>query len=138
MALQRIKIDHIGIAVSNIDETLKMYCDVLGLKPEDIERETVAEQKAKVAMIPIGESRIELLESTDPEGVIAKFIEKRGEGIHHLAVGVSDIKSELEKLKAKGVPLVDNEPRIGAGGHKIAFLHPKATKILIELVEATH
>ena len=138
MALQRIKIDHIGIAVSNVDETLQMYCDVLGMKPEDIEMETVAEQKARVAMIPVGESRIELLESTDPEGVIAKFIEKRGEGIHHLAVGVSDIKAELEKLKAKGVPLVDSEPRTGAGGHKIAFLHPKATKILMELVEAAH
>ncbi len=76
------KIDHIGIAVKDLGEALKLYCDVLGLKIEDIERETVEEQKVKVAMIPIGESRIELLESTDPEGVIAKFIDRKGEGIH--------------------------------------------------------
>jgi len=133
-----IKIDHIGIAVSNVADALKIYCDVLGLKPEDIRMETVDEQKAKVAMIPLGESKIELLESTEPDGVIARFIEKRGEGIHHLAVGVKDIKADLEKLKAKGVPLIDREPRTGAGGHKIAFLHPKATKILLELVEEGH
>lgn len=133
-----IKIDHIGIAVSHLEEALRVYCDVLGLKPENIERETVKEQRVKVAMIPVGESRIELLESTDPEGTIAKFIDKRGEGIHHLAIGVSNIKGELETLKAKGVPLIDTEPRIGAGGHKIAFIHPKATKILMELVEGAH
>lgn len=130
-----LKIDHIGIAVNNVEEAVKLYCDVLGLKPEEIERETVEKQKVKVAMIPVGESRIELLESTDPEGVIAKFIDKRGEGMHHIAVGVSDIKATLEALKAKGVPLIDAEPRIGAGGSKIAFLHPKATKALLELVE---
>ena len=133
-----IKISHIGIAVKSIDETLKQYCEILSIKPEDIEMETVPEQKVKAALIPVGESRIELLESTDPEGVIAKFINKQGEGLHHLAIGVKDIKSELEALKAKGIPLVDNEPRIGAGGHKIAFLHPKATKILMELVEEAH
>jgi len=132
------KIDHIGIAVSNLDEALKVYCDILGLKPEDIEKEVVEEQKVRVAMIPVGESRIELLESTDPEGAIAKFIEKRGEGIQHIAVGVSNIKGELETLKAKGIPLIDAEPRIGAGGHKIAFLHPRATKALIELSEGEH
>ncbi len=130
-----LKIDHIGIAVNNVEEAVKLYCDVLGLKPEEIERETVEKQKVKVAMIPVGESRIELLESTDPEGVIAKFIDKRGEGMHHIAVGVSDIKATLEALKEKGVPLVDAEPRIGAGGSKMAFLHPKATKALLELVE---
>ncbi|MFH1650877.1 MAG: methylmalonyl-CoA epimerase [Chloroflexota bacterium] len=133
-----IKIDHIGIAVSNINESLKMYCDVLGMKPEEIKTETVADQKAKVAMIPIGESQIELLESTDPAGVIARFIEKRGEGIHHLAIRVKDISAELQNLKAKGIPLVDNEPRVGADGHKIAFVHPKAMKILMELVEVSH
>ncbi|MFC2032294.1 methylmalonyl-CoA epimerase [Chloroflexota bacterium] len=132
------KIDHIGIAVSNVEETLKLYCDVLGLKPEDIERETVEEQKVKAAMIPVGESRFELMESTDPEGVIAKFIEKRGEGIHHIAVGVNNIKEELEALKANGIPLIDSEPRTGVGGAKIAFLHPRATKILLELVEGGH
>ncbi len=130
-----LKIDHIGIAVNNVEEAVKLYCDVLGLKPEEIERETVEKQKVKVAMIPVGESRIELLESTDPEGVIAKFIDKRGEGMHHIAVGVSDIKATLEALKEKGVPLVDAEPRTGVGGSKMAFLHPKATKALLELVE---
>ena len=86
-------------------------------------------------MIPVGESRIELLEPTDAEGPIAKHLEKRGEGIHHLAFEVSDIQGMLKALKEKGVPLVDTEPRIGAGGSKIAFLHPKGTKALIELVE---
>ena len=130
-----IKIDHIGIAVNNVEETLKLYCDVLGLKPEEIERETEEEQNIKVAMIPVGESRIELLESTTSDGVIARFIANKGEGIHHLAIEVSDIKGELEKLKAKGIPLIDAEPRTGYGGSKIAFLHPKATKALLELVE---
>ena len=129
------KIDHIGIAVNNVEEALRLYCDVLGLNIEDIERETVEEQKAKVAMIPVGESQIELLESTDPEGVIARYIDKRGEGIHHLAIGVDDIKATLETLKEKGIPLVDDEPKNGAGGSKAAFLHPKATKVLLELVQ---
>lgn len=129
------KIDHIGIAVNNVEEVLKLYCEVLGLKPEEIERETVAEQKVKVAMIPVGESHIELLESTAPDGVIAKFISHKGEGIHHLAIGVSDIEGSLAKLKEKGVPLVNTEPRTGFGGSKTAFLHPKATKALLELVE---
>ena len=128
-------IDHIGVAVSNIEETVKIYCDLLGLKPEEIDRETVKEQKVKAAMIPVGESKIELMESTDGEGVIAKFIAKKGEGIHHLAIRVNNIKEELDKLKEKGIPLIDMEPRIGVGGHKVAFLHPRATKILLELVE---
>jgi len=132
------KIDHIGIAVSNMEEALKLYCYVLGLKPEDIETEVVESEKVKAAMLPVGESRIELMESTDPEGVVAKFIEKRGEGIHHISVGVSDINSELEKLKAEGIPLVNQEPFIGVGGIKSAFLHPKALKILLELVEGSH
>ncbi|MFC1990858.1 methylmalonyl-CoA epimerase [Chloroflexota bacterium] len=129
------KIDHIGIAVNNVEEALKLYCEVLGLKPEEIERETLEEQKVKVAMIPIGESQIELLESTTSDGVIAKFISSKGEGIHHVAIGVSDIAGNLEKLKGKGIPLVDTEPRIGFGGSKMAFLHPRATKALVELVE---
>lgn len=129
------KIDHIGIAVNNVEEALKPYCDVLGLKPEKIERETIEEQKVKVAMIPVGESHIELLESTDPQGVIAKFIEKRGEGIHHIAIGVSDIKATLEALKKKGLPLLSAEPSPGAHGSKVAFVHPKATKALLELVQ---
>jgi len=127
------KIDHIGIAVNNLEEAVKLYTDALGLKVGEIE--TVEEQKVKVAMIPVGESRIELLESTDSDGPIAKYIEKRGEGIHHLALEVSDIRGMLEKLKEMGIPLIDEQPRIGAGGTKCAFLHPRRTKVLIELVE---
>ena len=131
-----VKIEHIGIAVANLEETLKMYLDVLGLKEEEIERESI--NNMNVAMLPVGESKIELLEPMDKEGVIAKFIANKGEGIHHLAVGVNNIVEELNTLKAKGIPLVDTEPKIGAGGHKVAFLHPKATKILLELVEVEH
>ena len=129
-----VKINHIGIAVENIEEAIKIYRDALGLSVEEIE--TVAEQRTKVAMIPVGESKLELLEATDTSGPIGKFIEKRGEGIHHLALEVSDIQAMLDVLKEKGVPLIDVVPRIGAGGTKIAFLHPKGTKVLIELVEA--
>ena len=130
-----IKIDHIGIAVSDLERTLKLYCDVFGLKPEEIEREVVEEQKVRVAMLPVGESRIELLESTAPDGVIAKFITNKGEGVHHIAIEVDDIKAKLESLKEKEIPLVHAEPIIGAGGARTAFLHPKATKALLELVE---
>lgn len=128
-----VRIDHIGIAVNSVKDALKLYTDAFGLKAGDIE--TVEEQKVRVAMIPVGESRIELLEPTDSEGPIAKYIEKRGEGMHHLALEVSDIQGMLEALKEQGLLLVDREPRIGAGGTKTAFLHPKGTKVLIELVE---
>ncbi len=128
-----VKIDHIGIAVNSIEDAVKLYTDVFGLKVKEIE--AVEDQKVKIAMIPVGESRIELLEPTDLEGPIAKHIEKRGEGMHHLALGVSDIQGMLEILKEKGVPLIDMAPRIGAGGSRVAFLHPKGTRILIELVE---
>lgn len=130
-----IKIDHIGIAVKNADEMLKIYCDILGLKPEEIEMEVIEEQKTRIAIIPVGESKIELLESNNPEGAIAKFIASSGEGIHHIAIGVDNIEDSLAKLKEKGLPLVDEKPKIGAGGSKIAFMHPKAAKALIELVE---
>ena len=128
-----VRIDHIGIAVNSIEDAVKLYSDAFGLKVGEIE--TVEEQKVKVAMIPIGESRIELLEPSDSEGPIAKYIEKRGEGMHHLALEVSDIQGMLKVLKEKGVPLIDMEPRIGAGGARVAFLHPKGAKVLIELVE---
>ena len=127
------KIDHIGIAVNSIEEAVKLYTDVLGLKLKDIE--VVEEQKVKTAIIPVGESKIELIESTDPEGVIAKYIEKRGEGMHHLALEVSNIQETLETLQEKGIPLIDQEPRKGVEDTSIAFLHPKGTKVLIELVE---
>lgn len=127
------RIDHIGIAVNSIEEAIKLYTDVLGLEVSGME--TVEEQKVRIAIIPVGESKIELLESTSPEGTIAKFIEKRGEGIHHLALGVSNIEDALETLKAKGIPLIDEKPRKGIENTRIAFLHPKGTKILLELVE---
>ena len=127
------KIDHIGIAVNSIEDAVKLYTDVLGLKLKDIE--VVEEQKVKTAIIPVGESKIELIESTDPEGVIAKYIEKRGEGMHHLALEVSNIQETLETLQEKDIPLIDKEPRKGVEDSSIAFLHPKGTKVLIELVE---
>jgi methylmalonyl-CoA/ethylmalonyl-CoA epimerase len=132
--MNTIHIDHIGIAVKNIEEAAKLYTD-LGLKIEGTE--VVESQKVKVAFIGIGQSRIELLESTAPDGNIAKFIESKGEGIHHLAVKVDNIEKALEELSAKGYQLIDKAPRIGAGGHKIAFLHPKSTKgVLLELSQS--
>ena len=127
------KIDHIGIAVRSIEDAAKVY-SALGLEVEDIE--VLEPQKVKIAMIPVGESKIELVEPTDSEGGIARFIEKRGEGLHHMAFGVSDIEAALASLKAAGIPLVDETPRIGAGDTKIAFLHPSgANRVSIELVE---
>jgi len=127
------KINHIGIAVNSIVDAAKLYTEGLGLKVKDIE--IVEAQKVRTAIIPVGESKIELIESTDPEGVIAKYIEKRGEGLHHLALEVSDIQAALDTLREKGVQLIDERPRIGVENTKIAFLHPKETKLLIELVE---
>lgn len=129
-----IKLDHIGIAVSNLDETLKVYTDLLGMKLHGTE--TVEEQKVKTAFLPLGETEIELLESTAPDGPIGKFIEARGQGVQHLAFRVDDLEAALAELKAKGVRLIDEKPRYGAGGAKIAFLHPKATNgVLIELCQ---
>ena len=127
------KINHIGIAVNSIEEAVKLYTDVLGLKLKDVV--VVADQKVKTAIIPVGESKIELLESTDPEGVIAKYIERRGEGIHHLALEVSNLQDALDTLAKQGVALIDEKPRKGVENTRIAFLHPKGTKVLIELVE---
>ncbi len=127
------KIDHVGIAVKNLDEAIKIW-EGLGLKVDEIEE--VPDQKVRTAIIHIGESRIELLEPTSEDSPIAKFIAKRGEGIHHIALGVDDIEAHLEELKEKGYRLIDEKPRIGAGGAKIAFVHPKAvTGVLLELCE---
>jgi len=127
------KIDHIGIAVSNLNEAMELY-KKLGFEVKEIEE--VAEQKVKVAMLPVGESKIELLEATSDDSAIAKFIEKRGEGIHHIAVNVDDIEKALENAKNEGLKLIDEKPRIGAGGKKVAFIHPKSTKgVLLEFVE---
>jgi methylmalonyl-CoA/ethylmalonyl-CoA epimerase len=128
------KIDHIGIAVSNLENALKFYRDILGLEVKDIEE--VPEQKIKAAIIPVGESKIELLEATSPDSPVAKYIDSRGEGIHHIALQVSGLEDILKGLAASGVRLIDKEPRIGAGGNKIAFLHPKSTNgVLLELCE---
>jgi len=128
------KIDHIGIAVKSIKETSELLSNILGLKVAS--EEIVEEQKVKVAFLPLGDSELELLESTSPEGPIARFIEKKGEGIQHIAFRVNNIEEVLEKLKKEGVRLIDEKPRYGAGGAKIAFLHPKDTNgILVELCE---
>ena len=128
------KINHIGIAVKNLDDALSVFQDTLGMTCVGIEE--VEDQKVRVACLPVGESEIELLESTSPEGNIARFIEKRGEGIHHIAFEVDNLEAVLEDLKGKGVQLIDQKPRIGAGGIKIAFLHPKSSNgVLVELCE---
>ena len=128
------KINHIGIAVNSIDDAVKLYTDVLGLKVKDIE--LVVDQKVKTAIIPVGETKIELIESTDPEGTIAKFIENRGEGLHHLAFEVSNIKNTLGTLVDRGIALIDEKPRKGVENTNIAFLHPRGTaKVLMEVVE---
>ena len=129
-----LKIDHLGIAVNNIDDGKTFWSSILGLDFEGAE--TVAEQKVTTAFFPVGESEVELLASTAPDGPIAKFIEKRGQGIQHVAFRVENIDEALAELKSKGVALIDQQPRIGAGGAKIAFLHPKATNgVLVELCQ---
>jgi methylmalonyl-CoA/ethylmalonyl-CoA epimerase len=129
-----LKIDHLGIAVNSIDEGKNFWTDVLGLDFEGTE--TVEAQKVTTAFFPVGESEVELLESTAPDGPVAKYIEKRGQGIQHIAFRVENVAAALEELKEKGVQLIDQKPRQGAGGAKIAFLHPKATGgVLVELCE---
>ncbi len=125
---------HIGIAVKDIDETVKVFEKTLGLKHE--KTLTMNERKLKIALLDLGEAKIELLEPMDKEGTIAKFLETRGEGIHHIALKVTDIEKTLAKLKEHGVKLIDETPRKGAEGDKIAFIHPKSMKgVLIELCE---
>ena len=127
------RVDHIGIGVPNLEEACKFY-EALGLVSGGTE--IVADQKVKVAFFPCGDSELELLESTSDDGPIARFIEKNGEGIQHIAIRVDDIDAALAELKEKGVRLIDQTPRYGAGGARIAFLHPKATHgVLLELCE---
>lgn len=127
-------IDHIGIAVKGIEQAGKFYTDILGLKIENVEN--VADQKVNVAFIPITDSEVELLESTEPDGPVAKYISARGEGVQHIAFRVEDIDKALEELKEKGVRLIDQVPRKGAGGARIAFIHPKETNgVLVEICE---
>ncbi len=127
-------IEHIGIAVQNLEEAIRFYENVLGFKCYAIEE--VKDQKVKTAFFMVGQTKIELLESTDPEGPIGKFIEKKGEGIHHIAFAVKNIEQNLEEAVQKDVKLIDTTPRKGAEGLDIAFLHPKSTfGVLIELCE---
>ena len=127
-------IEHIGIAVSNLEESIKFYEDVLGFKCYAIEE--VKDQKVRTAFFMVGQTKIELLESTDPEGPIGKFIEKRGEGVHHIAYAVEGLEDALVHMESKGVRLIDQQPRKGAEGLHIAFLHPKSTGgVLTELCE---
>jgi len=127
-------IEHIGIAVKSIEESIPYYENVLGLKCYNIEE--VADQKVKTAFFMIGQTKIELLESTDPEGTIAKFIENKGEGVHHIAFAVDSVTDALADAESQGIRLIDKAPRGGAEGMKIAFLHPKSTKgVLTELCE---
>ncbi len=125
-------IEHIGIAVKDLDESIRYYEDVLGLKCYSVEE--VKDQKVKTAFFKVGQTKIELLESTEPDGPIGKYIEKKGEGIHHIAFCVNDLPGALKEADEKGIRLIDSEPRKGAEGLSIAFLHPKSTNgVLTEL-----
>ena len=129
-----MKINHLGIATNNIEEALKFWGGALGL--ENVHTEIVEDQKVRVAMLPLGESRIELLEPTSEDSPISKFLAKRGGGIHHIAVEVEDIEASLAKLKGQGMRLIDESPRIGAEGCLVAFIHPSSTNgVLLELVQ---
>ena len=137
MAFKVLQVDPIGIGVSDLAATKEFYKNALGMEhlPED---EVVEEQKVKVSFFPCGDAELEFLESTTPDGPIGRFIEKNGgrNGIQHVALRVDDIKAAIADLKAKGVQLIDEEPRYGAGGSAIAFLHPKATGgVLLELCQ---
>ncbi|MBS3976584.1 MAG: methylmalonyl-CoA epimerase [Syntrophomonadaceae bacterium] len=132
-----IKIDHIGIAVKDLNAAKHFYEEVLGMRVSEIEE--VKEQKVRVAFLPTGDSEIELLESTEVDGPIAKFIEVRGEGLQHIALRVENVQGTINELKEKGIRLIDEVPRYGAGGAKIAFIHPKATfGTLIEICERSN
>lgn len=131
------KINHIGIAVKSLDETVPFYRDNLGMQFMGIE--DVTEQKVRVAMLQVGESKIELLEPTSEDSPVAKFIEKNGAGIHHVAYEVADIESAIAKLLAEGIRMIDEKPRHGAHGTRIAFVHPKSSNgVLSELCQAGH
>lgn len=129
-----MKIDHIGIATKSIEEGLAIWQDALGLKPDHTEE--VAEQGVKVCMLPVGDTQVELLEPLSPDSAVGKFLAKRGPGIHHIAVQVADIRASLAELKQRGARLIDESPRVGAGGCLIAFVHPSSTNgVLLELVQ---
>ena len=127
-------LDHVGIAVKNLHEAIRVYRDVLGLKFEG--EHILNERMLKIAFFSLGESRIELVQPLSSDSTVAKFLETRGEGIQHLAVKVKNVEASLEEFKRKGVALIDEKPRAGAEGNRIAFVHPKSTRgVLLELVE---
>jgi len=129
-----MKVDHIGIATREIESALSLWRDALGLEVDSTEE--VAEQGVRVAMLPIGETHIELLEPLSQDSPVGKFLDKRGPGIHHVAIRVKDIKATLSQLKEKGTRLIDETPRIGAGGCLVAFVHPSSVNgVLLELVQ---
>jgi methylmalonyl-CoA epimerase len=129
-----MKIDHIGIATRQLEEGLAVWRDALGLHLEATEE--VAEQGVRIAMLQVGDTHIELLEALKPDSPVGRFLEKRGPGIHHIAVEVPDIKAALAELKNKGARLIDETPRVGAGGCLVAFVHPATTNgVLLELVQ---
>jgi methylmalonyl-CoA/ethylmalonyl-CoA epimerase len=128
------KVDHIGIVVRSLDEVIPFYRDHLGLPLSRIE--AVPAQAVRIAFLPVGESEVELLEPTDPDGSVAGYLEKRGESMHHICFEVEDIEGALAELKAQGVRLIDEQPKVGSHGQKMAFIHPKSTHgVLIELYE---
>lgn len=128
------KVDHIGIAVQSLEESLPFYTEVLGLELKGIEE--VESERVKVAFIQIGGTKLELLEPTSSESAIAKYIEKRGEGIHHVALGVDSIEARIAEIKEKGIKMINDEAKVGAGGALVAFMHPKSTgRVLVELCE---
>ncbi|MCI0337618.1 MAG: methylmalonyl-CoA epimerase [Acidobacteria bacterium] len=134
MSTSEIKIQHLGVAVSSIDDALIFWRDGLGLELKEIE--VVEEQGVRVAVLPIGESRLELLEATGAETPVGRFLSRRGPGLHHLSVEVDDINAKIAELKGRGVRLIDEQPRVGAGGALIAFIHPSSTGgVLIELTQ---
>jgi methylmalonyl-CoA/ethylmalonyl-CoA epimerase len=129
-----MKLDHIGIATKEIEAALALWRDALGLELDH--REEIAEQGVRVGMLAIGETHVELLEPLSEDSPVGRFLEKRGPGIHHIAVRVEDIRAELAKFKSQGARLIDEEPRIGAGGCLVAFIHPQsAGGVLLELVQ---
>ncbi len=131
------RIDHIGVAVEDLEAAIAPYVEGLGLEVARIEE--VPTEAVRVAMLPVGDTKIELLEPTSPDSAIARSIERRGPGIHHLAFQVEDIEAALAALRGAGVRLVDEEPRVGAGGTRVAFAHPKGFNgVLVELVEGPH
>jgi len=132
--METTHIEHIGIAVRNLEESIRFYEDIFGIKCYAIEE--VKDQKVRTAFFKVGQTKIELLESTEPDGPIGKFIEKRGEGVHHIAFEVKNIESVLAETEKKGIQVIDKQPRKGAEGLEIAFLHPKSTfGVLVELCE---